>query len=229
MKVRNGFISNSSSCSFVIDFGKKVESSKDVEEILNKDFWKNNRRRGNWTDEDEGRYHLEEKMPYEKACELIFRLIQEENPYMNGRYYLENHFKNVPDELPTYPQFRVNFLRRKYNSYYREAIKSDDLDLYMDAEEEMWKRYKRIYESICKKDRFNDFKKTPENLGFVSFGNESDHFSLKDEEWEEGKNWREALLKKFTLEEQLLIEFLRNFSLAEGLFLGVRHLEEDFS
>src|SRR5574344_2999142 len=38
MKIRSGFVSNSSSSSFLIDFGKEIESVDDLDDVVNSNF-----------------------------------------------------------------------------------------------------------------------------------------------------------------------------------------------
>ena len=216
MKIRNGFVSNSSSCSYVVDFGTKVNSAEDLEKILNENFWKDARSMGDCSDRDDKYYDgLEAKFPFKRLCELLFRLMQE-SPEDNGQRLLERLLEDTPVDLPSFPRFRANFLRSVYGKkYYKNRLKSEYLDDRFEVEEEIWNRYKGIYDKIFKADKIEEMKENPQNIAYFSFGNESEYFNKGED--------------RFSQDEVYMIGVLRNYGLVPVLFWGLHWEAEDYS
>ena len=221
MKTRNGFVSNSSSCSYVVDLGREVNSTDDLKEILNKDFWKDVKRFNKYFDE---KVHTDLKnwMTFDRICELIYKLIHIENPHRNGKWILEDFLDYTPDSIPTYPQFRASYLRKKKHSHEKEFLDSEYIDDYMYAEERIWEEFNRLYRNVRNKMRIQDILENPVNLAFFSFGNESEYFGYGDEgEKEPRDDWSD--------EEIHMIYELRNDDLARILFKGLNWARKDYS
>ena len=215
MKIRNGFVSNSSSCSYVVDFGTKITSPEDLEKVLNKNFWKHSDSTDSWKRGDEIYTGLKEKFPFKRICELIFRLMQEPSDD-NGERILEMLLEDEPEDLPSFPKFRADFLRTKYGKkFYKKQLESEYIDDRFEAEKEIWERYENTYEDILKAEGIKEIKEHPENIAFFSFGNESEFFN-------KGKD-------RFSREEVHLITVLRNYGLAPILFRGLRWEAKDYS
>ena len=217
MKIRSGFVSNSSSCSYIVELGKKVNSPKDLESILNKDFWNDAILTGDWSEETDQDYdNLSKNFPFERICEFIYRLMQESDKD-NGKWLIDRIIEEYSDkDLPSYPKFRSNFLKSKYGKrYYKPQLNSEYFDDRYEAEKEIWERYTRLYEEMFRAVRMQEILENPKDVAYFSFGNESDFFN-------EGED-------KFTRSEYYFISVLRNYGLAPILFRGLDWVSEDDS
>lgn len=210
MKIRNGFVSNSSSCSYVVDFGKKIESSKDVEEVLNKNFW-----RAAYSVNRHYRSDLRKMMPFPAVCELIFKMYQVKDRVRSGREIIENFLEDAPDSIPNFADFRKDFLEKKQSTdYWRQFLNSSNSDDIFYAEQSIWERYVDLYEDYRGKANIEDLLETGKELGFFSFGNESEllYWDTDADGYDKPSDWSQ--------EEVMMIEALRNEGLADFLFMG---------
>ena len=217
MKTRNGFVSNSSSCSFVVDLKRKVESPKDLEKILNRNFWKEAKKSGDWTSRYDRIYdNLSENFSYEDLCDLLFRLMQDSDQD-NGKWIIDRYIEDFASEdLPPYPEYRKERMNIDYlKDYYKTKLKSDSIDTRFEAEKRLWEEYESYYKSISKSRELKEIIEELENPAYFSFGNESEHFN-------EGTD-------RFTETEVRMISVLRNFGLADILFKYLDYCKKEYS
>ena len=218
MKIRNGFVSNSSSCSYVVEMGRKIESPKDLESILNRDFWKDTLRSGSWSEEDDRDYGgLMEALPFEAICNTIYKIMQEPLS-TSGKVLLDKLEKDYGSkELVPFPRFRRRFLRKGYHKSYRIKLRSDFDEDRFEVERAIWEDYTEQYFQLKRAYRIIEMKEEAVNLVYFSFGNESDLFYLDD------------YRKRYSQAEVNLIYVLRNYGLANYLFKGLEWESEDYS
>lgn len=221
MKVRNGFVSNSSSCSYVVEFGKKIDSVEELKEVLNKDFWKDVKKFNKFFSE-KIYADMKDWMTYDRICELIYKLMQVKDPNHNGKRIIDDFLDYAPSSLPTYPEFRASYLKNKENKYDREMIKSEYIDNYFYVEERIWQEFKRYYRNLVNRLNIEDLIKNQVELAYFSFGNESEYFGYDD--WDE-KEPRED----WTNEENQFISELRNDDMARILFKNQKWARQDYS
>lgn len=215
MKVRNGFVSNSSSCSYIVEFEEEIKSPKDLEKILNKNFWKyvpTNK----WMRINKNNY------PFERICELIFRLMKITDEKLNGKRILDNFVKDAPTSVPSYPKFRKKFLEDKMNKYYKDFIDSDEPEDFFYGEEKIWEEYRRLYSFYIKGLRIKDMIESGENLAYFSFGNETEYVSYDPDT--DSSN-----LHGLSLEDLSFIQFLRDEDCASTLFWSLNWERKDYS
>ena len=137
MKTRNGFVSNSSSSSFLVVFQKVPASIDEMKELL---FGKEKTYAGAW--DGQGPYptfsvaaavfgDIQGKMPWEKPEHLVHHL----NEYMDGKFIKAFTKKNKPPKYPKEPKgidWTVDYKERektapfkkweKLQSAYRKAF-----------------------------------------------------------------------------------------------------------
>lgn len=217
MRLRTGFVSNSSSCSYIVEFGRKVDSPEDLKEILDKDFMKRAVRAYNSV----GMKELISSVTFEDVCRLIYRLSRINDPSINGRNILEAD-KDGPEELPTLSEFRKSFLRRKCNKYYKDLLNTPYVDDRFYVEERIWEDYKMLYEEVCTNITRKEIQSHPVEVAYFSFGNESEYFGLSEED-------TNKYGLDFTPEERSLVVFIRNLNLAHFLFRGLTYAEKECS
>lgn len=89
MKIRHGFVSNSSSSSFIIGFDKKPKTSKEIKEIL-------------FGDQDVIKHPYDENnMDTKTIAEIIFNDIKKQNP-VNKKRMIEEISSGYNDDMPDY-------------------------------------------------------------------------------------------------------------------------------
>ena len=219
MKIRNGFVSNSSSCSYVVDFKQKISSPEDLEKVLNKNFWRDVR---HYTKHSYS--ILRRKMPFKRICELMFRLYQIKSPVRTGRKIVDGYVEDNKDLVPTsFEEFRKKFMEDKRERfYYEDYLNSDDpVDVYY-AEQHIWEEYSRVFETYVRTQRLQEIL-SRENVGCFSFGNESEvlYWDTEYDGYDRPGD--------FAPEEVELIEALRNEGLAQYLFLGGAYESVEYS
>ena len=210
MKIRNAFVSNSSSCSYVVDFKEKISSPEDLEKVLNKNFWK-----AAYSVNRHYRSDLRKMMPFSAVCELIFKMYQVKDRVRSGREIIENFLEDAPDSIPNFADFREDLLEKKqYIDYWKQFLSSSDPDAIFYAEQSIWERYVGLYEDYQRKANIRYLLETGKELGFFSFGNESEllYWDTDADGYDKPSDWSQV--------EIMMIEALRNEGLADFLFMG---------
>lgn len=235
MKSRQGFVSNSSSCSYIVDFGKDIHSAEDLKEVLNKWFW------SDYLSTDWGKDYLRwypntpRNMTFEKVCELLYRVLSDTREDMDrsGKDILdmsyddseENEGYGYPDEPIPYEKFREEYLSKPVNEHDRELLENGHpRDKYF-TEDSIMYEWRELNEHIKTKKEYKAlmkiFKEHPDRVGFFSFGNESSYF------WD-NKTQRD-IEDELDPDEYRIIVDLRNFGIAKYLFEKLDYTQRDYS
>lgn len=208
MKTRNGFVSNSSSCSFIVDFGKKIKNSKSIKRAINKDYLKD------WVKGEPFDLTMED-FPYTgKEAEYLYQMWCNKDPVQNGRQNMDFLLHGVEDKIVPYPEYRDRHFKK--HPHERKRWEEGSFEDRKDIELSIWNRYKTSCNLVFKKKEYvrlmKEYADDPDRFGFFSFGNESEFpFDKCDPE-----------MKEF-------INDMRNSGLASYLFKGLDFIMEDFS
>lgn len=117
MKIRNGFVSNSSSSSFVVAFPRKPLTAKDVKEIL---FGKERYFPTYYPRDDQDKV-----VSTTKIAKTVFNDIENQSP--NDKKSILEGFEGWLDGAPSFPNTWGNdspdVSRKKWDEYEKESIK----------------------------------------------------------------------------------------------------------
>ena len=246
MKSRQGFVSNSSSCSYIVDFGKDIHSAEDLKEVLNEWFW------AEYLSTDWGKDYLRwysntpKNMPFEKVCEFLFRVLSDTREDMDrsGKHVFDMTYGDpeerrreireaggdyepevYPDEPVPYEKFREEFLNDPKNEFDRELLKEGDArDRYL-VENTIMSEWADLASHIKTKKEYKAlmeiFREHPDRVGFFSFGNESSYF------WD--NKTQKDIEDELDPDEYRIIVDLRNFGIAKYLFEKLDYTQRDYS
>jgi DNA-binding ferritin-like protein (Dps family) len=176
MKIRNGFVSNSSSSSFLVAFASKPKSIEELrklmfgdEKILSYPSW------------DTGREENIQHSTYDIA-ELVFNIIQQSKP-LDTKGIIEEISSGYFDGHPDYADYQEESKRIEKDFYekYKKSIWDckDDENLghewkrWREVDTREWKEYKKACEEAAK-EYYKKFKSTL-NKGDVYYFSFSDN------------------------------------------------------
>ena len=200
MRRRNGFVSNSSSCSYIVAWEEKptkelmLKSVRGVEYELGEIYWDEVYPRLPESQLDSLRKYSEEYI-----AELLYRM-GESYTAEDVRGELEGLIRNLPSRYKDYPSFRKSYLRKQ--KYLVSRFSSSDPADVMYAEGKVFEAWDRYMTDYFKRKRavrlMGIFRRHPERMRLYRFGTQC----------------RTGFMEG----DSLLIEVLRDEDISRGLF-----------
>lgn len=200
MRRRNGFVSNSSSCSYIVAWEEEptkelmFKSVRGIEYELGETYWD-----GVYPRLSESQLDSLRKYSDEYIAELL---------YMMGKSYtsddvkeeLESLIRNLPSRYKDYPSFRKSYLRKQ--KYLVSRLSSSDPADVMYAEGKVFEAWDRYMTDYFKRKRavrlMGIFRRHPERMRLYRFGTQCRTGFMEGDSW--------------------LIEVLRDEDISRGLF-----------
>ena len=129
MKIRNGFVSNSSSSSFLIDFKEEINSPEDLSEYINENAVRD-------LSEDFKKYSMcEENISLTKReiSEFLYKVISFYKENDSAKSYAENfdfkeqldYLKETWEEINDYSKYREDKLKKRYGDDWKEKCRTE--------------------------------------------------------------------------------------------------------
>ena len=200
MRRRNGFVSNSSSCSYIVAWEEKptkelmLKSVRGVEYELGEIYWD-----GVYPRLPESQLDSLRKYSEEYIAELLYRM-GESYTAEDVRGELEGLIRNLPSRYKDYPSFRKSYLRKQ--KYLVSRFSSSDPADVMYAEGKVFEAWDRYMTDYFKRKRavrlMGIFRRHPERMRLYRFGTQC----------------RTGFMEG----DSLLIEVLRDEDISRGLF-----------
>lgn len=172
MRRRNGFVSNSSSCSYIVAWEEKptkelmLKSVKGVEYELGETYWDGVYPRLTESQLDSLREYSDEYI-----AELLYRM-GESYTAEDVRGELEGLIRNLPSRYKDYPSFRKSYLRKQ--KYLVPHLSSSDPADVMYAEDKVFEAWDRHLTDYFKRKRavrlMGIFRRHPERVRLYRFG-----------------------------------------------------------
>lgn len=200
MRRRNGFVSNSSSCSYIVAWEEEptkelmLKSVRGVEYELGEAYWD-----GVYPRLPESQLDSLRKYSEEYIAELLYRM-GESYTAEDVRGELEGLIRNLPSRYKDYPSFRKSYLRKQ--KYLVSRLSSSDPADVMYAEGKVFEAWDRYMTDYFKRKRavrlMGIFRRHPERMRLYRFGTQCRTGFMEGDSW--------------------LIEVLRDENMSRGLF-----------
>ena len=172
MRRRNGFVSNSSSCSYIVAWEEKptkelmLKSVRGVEYELGEIYWD-----GVCPRLPESQLDSLRKYSEEYIAELLYRM-GESYTAEDVRGELEGLIRNLPSRYKDYPSFRKSYLRKQ--KYLVSRLSSSDPADVIYAEGKVFEAWDRYMTDYFKRKRavrlMGIFRRHPERMRLYRFG-----------------------------------------------------------
>lgn len=172
MRRRNGFVSNSSSCSYIVAWEEEptkelmLKSVRGVDYELGETYWD-----GVYPRLSDSQLDSLRKYSDEYIAELLYRM-GESYTADDVREELESLIRSLPSRYRDYPSFRNSYLRR--HNYLLAPVSSSDPADVMYAEDKVFKAWDSYMTDYFKRKRavrlMGIFRRHPERMRLYRFG-----------------------------------------------------------